>query len=87
MYSPSFSFFIGSRQVSQNEFEEAEYRKINSAAMIMSATQAQRLYPDSPLHLELHWDKDRFSFRELSNMEIVNDYLVKVFRDEVVRSY
>ena len=87
MYSPSFSFFIGNRQVSQNEFEEVQYRKINSTAMIMSATQAQNLYPDAPLHLELHWDKDRFSFRELSNAEVVNDYLVKLFRDEVVRSY
>ncbi|HEY0677421.1 MAG TPA: hypothetical protein VGD17_04005 [Chitinophagaceae bacterium] len=87
MYSPSFSFFIGNRQVSQDEFEEAEYRKINSTAIIMSATEAQRLYPDSPLHLELHWHNDRFTFRESSNMELVNDYLVKAFRDEVVRSY
>ena len=87
MYSPSFAFFIGNRQVSQNEFEEVEYRKRNALAVIHSATQAQTLYPESPLHLELHWDKDRFSYRESSNMEIVNDYLAKAFRDEIVRNF
>lgn len=87
MYSPSFSFFIGNKQVSQSEFEEAEYRRINSNAMILSATMAQQLYPESPLHLELHWDKDRFTFRESSNAEPVYDYLTKAYRDEVVRSY
>ena len=40
MYSPSFAFFIGNRQVSQNEFEEVEYRKRNALAVIHSATQA-----------------------------------------------
>lgn len=87
MYSPSFSFFIGNRQVSQNEFEEAEYRKINSHAIINTATQAQNLYPQNPLHLELHWDKDRFFYREANNMEMVNDYLAKAFRDEIVRRF
>ncbi|MGB8193241.1 MAG: hypothetical protein WCF67_15030 [Chitinophagaceae bacterium] len=87
MYNPSFSFFIGNRQVTQNEFEEAEYRRINSEAMKMSAGKAQSLYPESPLHLELHWDKDRFSFREWNNMETVNEYLTKAFRDEIVRNF
>ena len=86
MYSPSFAFFIGNRQVSQNEFEEVDYRRRNAIAMIHSATAAQTLYPESPLHLELHWDKDRFSYRESSNMEMVNDYLAKAFRDEIVRN-
>jgi hypothetical protein len=87
MYSPSFSFFIGNRQVSQHEFEEAEYRRINATAVIHSATQAQTLYPESPLYLELYWDKDRFSFRECNGVETVKDYLVKAFRDEMVRNY
>ena len=86
MYSPSFAYFIGNRQVSQNEFEEVDYRRRNAIAMVHSATQAQTLYPESPLHLELHWDKDRFTYRESSNMEIVNDCLAKAFRDEIVRS-
>ena len=86
MYSPSFAFFIGNRQVSQNEFEEVDYRRRNAIAMIHSATLAQTVYPELPIHLELHWDKDRFSYRESSNMEMVNDYLAKAFRDEIVRS-
>lgn len=87
MYSPSFSFFIGNRQVSQLEFEEAEYRRINATAVIQSATQAQNLYPESQLYLELYWDKDRFSFRECNGQESINDYLAKAFRDEMVRRY
>jgi hypothetical protein len=87
MYNPSFSFFIGNRQVTQHEFEEVEYRKINAVAMINSATRAQSLYPESPLHLELYWDKDHFSYREFNNVEPVNDYLSKFFRDEITRNF
>ena len=73
--------------VTQNEFEEVEYRRINSTAIIRSATLAQTIYPESPLHLELYWDKDRFYYREANNMEPVNDYLSKTFRDEIVRNF
>ncbi|HYE56398.1 MAG TPA: hypothetical protein VD996_16225 [Chitinophagaceae bacterium] len=87
MYSPSFSFFIGNRQVSQHEFEEVDYRRINSMAIMRSAMLAQSIYPESPLHLELYWDKDRFYYREANNEELVNEYISKTFRDEIVRNF